>query len=206
MKTIQTINKGTSHSEHNSCCGASTKDGNRQTTEMSNQTSARAAYKTVAVSVVACILVDQLSKWWAVHNLSHNVTQTFIPGLIQFTLTANTGAAFSLGSHNGSFMGLVAGVLTIVLVFWVYNRGKTNPPPHMVESIGMGLVLGGACGNLIDRIIQGQVTDFIEFAFMDFPIFNVADALIDIGIVLVFIGMFVISVGRKADTEPKETA
>lgn len=204
MKTIQTINSEVSHSEHKGCCGARHKE-NRQTTNMSTESKQPAPINVAAAAVLFCILADQLSKMWAIQNLVHNVSQSFIPGLIKFTLTSNTGAAFSLGYRNGAFMGAVAGALTLALAFWLYKRSKANPPPNTVETIGMGLVLGGAVGNLIDRVVQGQVTDFIEFAFMDFPIFNVADALIDVGIVLVFLGMFILAQPR-GKAEPSEAA
>lgn len=207
MKTIQTINSEASESEsseHKGCCGAP--HTHRQATKMSTETKQPAPLKVAAAAVVFCIVADQLSKLWAVNNLVHNVSESFIPGLLKFTLTTNPGAAFSLGHNNGAFMGTVAGVLTLALAFWVYKRSKTSPPPNTVEAMGMGCVLGGAIGNLIDRAVQGQVTDFIEFAFMDFPIFNVADALIDVGIGLVFIGMFILSQSKTGEAEPREAA
>lgn len=204
MKTIQTINRE-AHGEQKSCCGASHTD-NRQTTNMSTQTKKPASLAVAGAAALFCILFDQLSKSWALNNLVHNASEGFIPGLLKFTLTSNTGAAFSLGHNNGAFMGTVAGALTVALAFWLYKRTQSTPPPNVVETIGMGLILGGAMGNLIDRIFKGEVTDFIEFAFMNFPIFNVADALIDVGIVFVFLGMFIIAQPKNGDTEQREPA
>jgi signal peptidase II len=86
-------------------------------------------------------------------------------------------------------MTTVAALVTISLVAWMTNRYRRAAHSAPLERIGAGILLGGALGNLYDRFTLGQVTDFLEFSFMTFPIFNVADALIDLGIVLIFFAM-----------------
>ncbi len=144
----------------------------------------------IAFVVFCCIAADQLSKQWAVRNLTMGQPQEFIPGLLRLNLLSNPGAAFSLGSDNGQLMGLVATVFSIAICCWIVKRIASTAPLPVVEQIGMACIFGGAVGNLIDRFNHGKVTDFLEFAFMQFPVFNVADALIDVGIAFLFIAIW----------------
>lgn len=155
----------------------------------------------VISTVIFALSADQLTKKWALESLSPGTSSGFIPGLLNLTLTHNTGAAFSLGSEHGWLMGLLATVLALLIVAWIISRLRSESPPSTVELVGMGLLLGGACGNLTDRLLLGQVTDFLEFAFVDFPIFNVADALIDIGIGLILIASFSAPPKKEEETE-----
>lgn len=134
-----------------------------------------------------CLTADYLSKQWARDNLQLGVSQPFIPQVLNFTLTSNTGAAFSLGAGNGNVMFMLALLMTGVISAWIIKRELSGDPPINLERIGLGCILGGAIGNLVDRVVEGRVTDFLEFAFVSFPVFNVADSLIDIGIGLMLI-------------------
>jgi signal peptidase II len=134
--------------------------------------------------------LDRLSKAWVLAHLQVVVVRPLLDGFIQLHLTQNTGAAFSLGRDNGQLMTAVATIVTLFLIGWSIWRNKLYPNKMPLEKIGTGLLLGGALGNLFDRYSQGQVTDFLQFTFFDFPIFNIADALIDVGIGLIFIDLF----------------
>lgn len=158
---------------------------------MSNSKQVVARSIVIVSAVIFCAAADQLSKQWAVKNLSPGEPQPFIQGLLQFNIITNPGAAFSLGSSNGEVMGVVATVFSLLIFAWIVNRIFSTLPLHVVEQLGMGCILGGAIGNLLDRFKQGQVTDFLEFTFIQFPVFNVADALIDVGIVLLFISIWI---------------
>ncbi|MBK9146036.1 MAG: signal peptidase II [Candidatus Melainabacteria bacterium] len=141
----------------------------------------------IPLSTALVIALDQISKAWAEANLTQGAPQVFVPGILDFSLTSNTGVAFSLGSGHGSTVTILASGLTLLIVAWSIKRQLETPPPPLLESIGMGCIIGGAAGNLIDRFCRGRVTDFLDFAFMTFPVFNVADVLIDVGIGLVLI-------------------
>ncbi|MBU6455856.1 MAG: signal peptidase II [Cyanobacteria bacterium REEB67] len=134
--------------------------------------------------------LDRFSKSWVIENLSGVVVRPLLDGFMQLHLTENTGAAFSLGRDNGGLMTAIAAIVTTLLIGWAFWRHKVNPDTFILEKIGAGLILGGAFGNLYDRFSLGRVTDFLQFTFIDFPIFNVADALIDVGIALIFIDLF----------------
>lgn len=136
-------------------------------------------------AAIVCLLMDYLSKRWAESSLSLHTPETFIPGVINLNLTSNTGAAFSIGKDFGIGMTMIATLVTIGIVTWYIFREREQNKPHVVERIGIGCVIGGALGNLLDRYTQGYVTDFLDFAFIDFPVFNVADAMINVGIVLI---------------------
>lgn len=138
------------------------------------------------VGLASAFAADRISKSWALTNLEFNESVTFIKGLINLRLVHNTGAAFSLGHDNGTLMTAVACTACILLSIWIFNRyrrsGQASSAAFMLERFGAGVLLGGAFGNLFDRFTLGRVTDFLEFAFITFPIFNVADALIDLGL------------------------
>ena len=128
-----------------------------------------------------------MTKWWALNALADEPI-VLIDDFLQFRLTFNTGASFSILTQAGPVIALIAfGV--IGLIIWVL--GDAN---RRVEAIALGLVLGGAIGNLIDRMFRGDgfldgaVVDFVDFSF--FATFNVADAAINIGVVLLLIATF----------------
>lgn len=144
---------------------------------------------TLAVAF-ATLAVDFSTKAWARGCLPEGLRQPFIPGFLQFVLTTNTGGAFGIGKNSKELMTLLAVSVCAAIVYWIYHRERRGDPPSGLESVGLGLILGGAAGNLLDRFTAGRVTDFIEFVFVQFPVFNLADAIIDVGIGLLFMQAF----------------
>jgi signal peptidase II len=140
---------------------------------------------TVALVAVFSFAADQSMKSWARNHLTPGTIKPFIPGILQFNLTTNTGGAFGIGRDLSWLMTTLAVLLTLAIISWIAKRQRSQYPPFAMESVGLALVLGGALGNLCDRFTVGRVTDFIEFAFFSFPVFNVADVAIDFGIVLI---------------------
>lgn len=139
------------------------------------------------VGALALTVLDFLSKTWARDNLTFGNTQPFIPGILQMTLTTNQGGAFGLGKQYGYSMTILAFLIFTGIAIWAFYRTKAKEQPTIIEKAGISCLLGGAMGNLLDRIQYGRVTDFLEFSFISFPVFNVADATIDVGIALMFI-------------------
>jgi len=156
------------------------------------------AWMAVAVLVVAA---DQVTKWAIVEWVAlyeHIPLNSFI----NLTHQRNTGAAFSLLADAGGwqrwfFIGL-ASIVSAVLAVWLW---RIRHQGHAILSAGLALVLGGAIGNLIDRIAQGYVTDFIQvwFGSWAFPSFNVADAGISVGAALLIIDALFFS-GREVES------
>jgi signal peptidase II len=149
------------------------------------------------------IVLDQLSKWWAVSALQpEGFMHPVIPGFLNWTLTYNPGAAFSfLASHDGWqrwFFVVLALVISAALVVWLARTARRD----WRTALPLALVIGGALGNLIDRVLAGQVTDFIDVQFgaWHYPIFNVADCGVTVGaVLLVAFGMFT---GKGASPSP----
>jgi signal peptidase II len=136
----------------------------------------RAIIIALAVVVVA---VDQATKTWALH---HTVEPRHVIWTLRLALTFNSGAAFGLGRGKTTIFVLGAVALVVVLVGLGRRASRTATLPAV---IAMGLLLGGALGNLTDRVIRhhhGAVIDFIDLQW--WPVFNVADACITVGAVL----------------------
>lgn len=140
------------------------------------------------IAAIIAIILDQLTKYWVVQTLSLGETQALIPGILHFTYTQNKGAAWSFLSNSAfaywlRWLSLAA---SLGLMAWASFGSKLN---HW-EQIGWGLILGGAIGNGIDRFRLGKVVDFIYFILINFPVFNLADVSINIGIACLLVATF----------------
>ena len=141
---------------------------------------------------LAVIVIDQWTKWLVEAHLPQHMTQPVIPGFFNLTHVRNTGVAFGLFASEGSGTGwlltaLGLGALVAVgLYFWF------TPSRDRVLLAALALVVGGAVGNLMDRVTSGAVTDFLDVyvGLHHWPSFNVADSAISIGIVLMAIDSF----------------
>ena len=139
------------------------------------------------------IVIDQITKAIVVGKLEPYVPHEVVPGLFNWTLAYNTGAAFSFladqpGWQRWLFTILAIGV-TVALTIWL----RTTRRSDWKTALPVSLVIGGALGNLIDRVRAGTVTDFIQVYYRDwvFPSFNVADSAISVGaVLLVLFGLF----------------
>ena len=146
-----------------------------------------------AIIVVVAIAFDQISKYFVVQNM-YNSSMEFIPGFQGFRYCENTGAAFSFFDDGTVILTILSIVLFVALVYFMIKVRKENGPWQINASIA--LIAGGAVGNLIDRLFLGYVVDFLEFQFMDFAIFNVADCFICIGAALLIIYLIFTKKGR----------
>jgi signal peptidase II len=108
-----------------------------------------------------------------------------LPGLLQQRLVFNTGAAFSMLEGNAFGLGLVSAAVAVGLVFWIQTSGALS----RWQSLGLGLLLGGAIGNGLDRWRLGSVVDFLEFVPVQFPVFNLADTAINLAVVCLLIDL-----------------
>lgn len=165
-------------------------------TTVSTRTNARFVTWMVVAIVVA--VADQVTKWAIVEWLPL-YDKVPLNSFINLTHQKNSGAAFSFLANAGGwqrwFFVALASTVSVVIAVWLWrirNAGQT------VLSAGLALVLGGAIGNLVDRILLGHVTDFIQvwFGSWAFPSFNVADAGISVGAVLLIVDALFFS-GRE---------
>lgn len=126
-------------------------------------------------------VIDRLTKQWVVHTLPVGEPKPVMGHFLYFTQVHNTGGAFGLFS-NFSLLFVIMGVLVPVLILIFFKKLIDKGPAWIV---GTAFILGGAIGNLIDRVLYGYVIDFIDVRF--WPIFNVADISITVGIGILFI-------------------
>lgn len=134
------------------------------------------------LAAVLAVALDQLSKAWVRDNLPLGRHTGLIPHLLGLVHVRNTGAAFSMGEGAGLVFVAVALVVTIICTVIVWRRWL---PLTLV--VPLGCIVGGGIGNMIDRLGQGFVTDFLSLDFVSFPIFNVADCFVTVGIVVAFV-------------------
>lgn len=136
------------------------------------------------------LLLDQLSKWWIVKNIAFGEFFPVIPSL-SLTLTYNTGIAFSLFSQQaalGKWL-LIAFTLFISLIvaIWLVQ----TPKDQLWNKLALSMILGGALGNVCDRIIHGHVIDFVDFYYQHwhFYTFNLADCFITVGAIMTIVSL-----------------
>ena len=154
--------------------------------------------KTALIGLIPGLFVlDWISKRWIEQNVSFWDTKVVIPGLFSIVHAQNRGAAFSiLADAPDSIRGVVliglSGVVTLI-VAWMFRGALVKPETHTAAGrLALAMVLGGALGNLYDRILRGSVTDFLLVYWRDYqwPAFNVADSAISVGAVLLLIDLW----------------
>lgn len=128
---------------------------------------------------LAVVILDQFSKYIVVENMALGESIPIIEEVFHLTYILNPGAAFGMFAHNRLFFIAIA-VVVIGIIIW--TRREILESPWEVKA-GCGLFLGGAIGNLIDRARQGLVIDFFDFRI--WPVFNIADIAICIGVGLI---------------------
>jgi len=163
-----------------------------------------------ALSLMILVL-DQWSKYWASATLTYAEPQAFLP-YFNFTLLHNYGAAFSFLSEEGGwqriFFALIAFAVSVFLVFWILCIDLKDNAQKKIEVTGLALILGGAVGNLWDRVYLGYVVDFVDWFYISpsneclpffysifstyschWPAFNIADSAILLGATCLIIDM-----------------
>ena len=142
---------------------------------------------TILFATAACVFaVDRLTKIWAEHTLADRPID-LIRGVLTLRLTTNSGGAFSLGQSAPWFFAAATIVVSALIVLTSFHRRS------VWSSVALGLILGGAVGNLADRVLRGpglggHVVDFIDFHV--WPVFNVADSAVVIGAILLAASTF----------------
>ena len=150
-----------------------------------------------AVLVVALVVLDQVVKFLVGANIPLGGDVPFLPHILHLTYVQNTGAAFSLFSQHTWLLTLLSGVVSVVLVICLGKRVL----PHWSGMLALALLLGGAVGNFIDRLLFGFVTDMFATTFVNFAVFNVADVGVVLGGVLLCLHLIVFF-GREGKKEP----
>lgn len=154
------------------------------------------------LATAALVAVDQLTKLAAVQQLSGAAPVSLWDGVLELCYSENPGIAWGMLKDHRWLVIVATGImLTFLLVVLMTGRFKTSK----LISLGGVLVLAGGVGNLIDRVANGYVVDFIHYyKWFDFPVFNVADCCVTIGAVLILIYFFFCT--SKEKDSPKEAA
>ncbi len=138
------------------------------------------------IAAITGFVLDQLTKYWVVQVFSLGETQPLIKGIFHFTYVQNTGAAFSLFAGKVEWLRWLSLLVSLALI----ALALFSPIMPLWEQWGYGLILAGAMGNGIDRFVLGYVIDFLDFRLINFPVFNLADVFINIGIACLLIASF----------------
>jgi len=159
----------------------------------------REFWRLVLGITLPILLIDQLSKLYIASHLALHEDVVLIPNWLDITYTLNPGAAFSLFARmppwfrNSFLLGLAAGAIVVLIVLLIRD------PRFSLTSAALALILAGAMGNLIDRVWRGPVVDFILMHYYNhnYPVFNVADSAITIGVALILITSLKSSTGAN---------
>lgn len=139
---------------------------------------------TIIISIIL-LCIDQISKILVVNLLTKTDSITIIKNFFYLTYINNDGAAFSILVGKRIFLILIAVLAIVMLIRYI----KKNNIQNKLELVSISLIIGGSLGNLMDRVVRGYVIDFLDFKIFNynFPIFNLADTFIVIGVFLLII-------------------
>ena len=152
------------------------------------------------IAVVVLILLDQGTKLWALASLKPIHNMTLVEGFMDLTFVENRGVAFGMFSGQRWFILLLTGIIAVGLIWFYVTMPKKKE--YFPLRVSLVLVLSGAIGNIIDRLFRGYVVDFFEFTFFEWPVFNVADIYVVVGVIL--LALMIIFVVKDEDLELKK--
>ena len=131
-------------------------------------------------AVAALVGIDQLIKLWAVQVLQPVGAMPLIPHVVELRFVLNQGMAFSLLSGKQLFLIIATSAALLAVAYGLFFRSRGK----RLQQAALVLVLGGGIGNLIDRVLNGEVVDYINPLFIDFAVFNFADICVCVGVAL----------------------
>jgi signal peptidase II len=135
------------------------------------------------IIALVIIVIDQLVKHFVTVTVALNQAHLMIPGVFSLANIHNNGAAWSTLAGQQWLLSSISAIAVVVLGDLLVKRPKNAP----IQGWGLAFMLAGAAGNLIDRLRLGYVVDMFQLEFVNFPIFNVADSALTIGVLLIFI-------------------
>lgn len=141
-------------------------------------------YYIIAILIIA---IDQLTKYLTVQSIPLHETIEVIPNILSFTYHRNTGAAWSILEGQMWFFYIMTVIVVGFIIYYLHTHGKDD----RLFALSLSLILGGAVGNFIDRLFLQYVVDMIRVEFINFPIFNIADMALTIGVGLMIIYLIV---------------
>ncbi|MFD2682900.1 signal peptidase II [Bacillus seohaeanensis] len=141
------------------------------------------------------IILDQLTKWLVVRNMTEGESIQIVDNFLYLTSHRNRGAAWGILEGQMWFFYIITIIVVIGIVYYMQKHAKGK----ILFSVSLAFMLGGAIGNFIDRVLRKEVVDFLNTYIFnyDFPIFNIADAALTVGVVLLLIYMFFDEIKEK---------
>ncbi len=146
-----------------------------------------------ALIAIGAVVLDQVTKALVVSHMTLHQELPFLPGFMRFYYTQNKGAAFSmLSDHPWVFLVFSAVAMAVIMYLLYRFRGR-----HPLLTVSLAMILGGGVGNMIDRVVNGYVVDFLDFQFVKFAVFNVADIFVTCGSVA--LGIYLIAIEPRVE-------
>ena len=139
--------------------------------------------------------LDQLTKWFIVKEMKIGESIPLIEGVFHLTSHRNRGAAFGILQDQRLFFIVVTLLVMGGIIYYLRKIGRGQP----MVSYALALILGGAIGNFLDRLLHGEVVDFLDFTLIDYPIFNIADSAIVIGVGLMILDTLLEMIKERRD-------
>ncbi len=130
--------------------------------------------------IVFAVILDQVTKYLARVYLKPVGSIQLIPNVFHFTYVENRGAAFGILQNQRWFFILITIIVVLAIVYYMFTHYNDS----LLLNIALSMILGGAIGNLIDRIRFGYVVDLFHFILIDYPVFNIADSFVVVGTIL----------------------
>jgi signal peptidase II len=155
----------------------------------------RLALPVILILALLVIGLDRMTKFMAVDRLGDGSVYTVIPNILDFMLVYNMGAAWGILEGARFIFVIISVIATLALLAYAIWRKRHT----LLSLLAIGLLIGGANGNAIDRALSGEVVDFIHLLFINFPLFNVADCAIACGVFLLFVLFFMESRADSRD-------
>jgi signal peptidase II len=142
--------------------------------------------RTFWVAALIGLILDQVTKAIVKQTFDLGQSIPLLEGVFHLTYVTNKGAAFSLFAEQGEWLRW----LSLIVSAGLAALALLSPPMQKLEQIGYGCILAGALGNGLDRFFAGEVVDFLDFRLIRFPVFNIADICINIGILCLLLVAF----------------
>ncbi len=152
------------------------------------------------ICIIALVVIDQLIKLWAVNVLQPVGSMPLIPHVVELNFVYNEGMAFSLLSGKQTLLILATSAVMIFIAYWLFFKTGND----RLQRVALTLVLGGGIGNLIDRVLNGRVVDYINLLFMRFAVFNFADICVTVGVCLWVLAIFLEETHSGSDAPNEE--
>lgn len=150
--------------------------------------------------VAALVGADQAIKFWAVQILEPVGSMPLIPHVVELRFVLNQGMAFSLLSGKQLFLIIATSIALIFVAYGLFFRSRGR----YLQQAALLLILAGGIGNLIDRVLNGEVVDYINLLFMQFAVFNFADICVCVGVGLWVLVIFLEELHAENGQSPKE--